>query len=141
MVNVDAKKKRQNTQRQRGNPQSRKMARLQLKLRKLHRVVDLAENKLYQPSESFFSGFLKHPVCSLSSFRLRNDLYCVGWSVELYSLTHCCYGCVYGVVLRRELIIPAVVNSSVNMSIYVAHRQQPPSPMRCVRQYHANKTV
>jgi len=21
-------------------------------------------------------------------FRLRNDLYCVGWSVKLYSLTH-----------------------------------------------------
>ena len=23
-----------------------------------------------------------------SSFRLRNDLYCVGWGVKLYSLTH-----------------------------------------------------
>ena len=22
-------------------------------------------------------------------FRLRNDIYCVGWGVKLYSLTHC----------------------------------------------------
>jgi len=26
--------------------------------------------------------------CSRHCFRLRNDLYCVGWGVKLYSLTH-----------------------------------------------------
>ena len=39
------------------------------------------------------SGYDSHDATSSSSFphppiRLRNDLYCVGWGVKLYSLTH-----------------------------------------------------
>jgi len=30
--------------------------------------------------------------CSVYSFvlHLRNDLYCIGWGIKLYSLTHLC---------------------------------------------------
>ena len=27
----------------------------------------------------------------VSTIRLQNDLYCVGWGVKLYSLTHSCF--------------------------------------------------
>jgi len=31
---------------------------------------------------------LLHLLILFNSIRLRNDLYCVGWGVKLYSLTH-----------------------------------------------------
>jgi len=36
--------------------------------------------------EEYRMGTIK--VSSVALFRLRNDLYCVGWGVKLYSLTH-----------------------------------------------------
>ena len=57
-----------------------------------------------------FSGYVHHvtvfswmltPACC---FRLRNDLYCVGWGVKLYSLTHpaCCLVVWLGLGLDTE---------------------------------------
>jgi len=33
-------------------------------------------------------GHILESVSPMSDSRLRNDLYCVGWGVRLYSLTH-----------------------------------------------------
>jgi len=39
---------------------------------------------IYVVSKCFCTAFSQDSLC-----RLRNDLYCVGWGVKLYSLTHC----------------------------------------------------
>jgi len=43
-------------------------------------------------ANNFFLSSSSHPESQLHSgngvLRLRNDLYCVGWGVKLYSLTH-----------------------------------------------------
>jgi len=48
------------------------------------------------------------PLCDMLplEFRLRNDLYCVGWGVELYSLTHCPWSMNYciGLVFLYESV-------------------------------------
>jgi len=42
----------------------------------------------YGRVRSFLSSISALLISPLLSFRLRNDLYCVGWGVKLYSLTH-----------------------------------------------------
>ena len=47
-----------------------------------------AENVQRLPEASFLHGIVSSvPACSLY-LHLQNDLYCVGWGVKLYSLTH-----------------------------------------------------
>jgi len=55
--------------------------------------------------------------CQKLCFRLRNDLYCVGWGVKLYSLTRqklCC----------STAYIPAHISSSVLHPVLKMTRQK-----------------
>jgi len=71
------------------------------KLRSLYIVHERCiEGQVKFPPGEYFATLLKYPLlehpCDIArtpvsycctTFRLRNDLYCVGWGVKLYSLT------------------------------------------------------
>jgi len=47
-------------------------------------------------------------VSSVFIFHLRNDLYCVGWGVKLYSLTHHQYFCLISSNFQAQFLIVAL---------------------------------
>jgi len=63
---------------------------------------------------TIFSWMLTNTCCLVVVFRLRNDLYCVGWGVKLYSLTYCLV-----VSLSFGLSLPLLSGRLVVMHTYL----------------------
>jgi len=51
-------------------------------------ITNLTLNEIYGNSPYEIGNFGNTDLLLIVD-RLRNDLYCVGWGVKLYSLTHC----------------------------------------------------
>ena len=64
----------------------------------------------------------KFVLLSLSLFRLQYDLYCVGWGVKLYSLTHCHFPVGKNTInspsfhLDRRPTLPSVFQADTNIN-------------------------
>jgi len=57
-------------------------------LQQCPRVVDAQEFLIESGTKRKITLFVANIPTFVVSIRLRNDLYCVGWGVKLYSLTH-----------------------------------------------------
>ena len=56
--------------------------------RKYRDIFQPAQNIQNDCHQWLSDSFKVHKIRFLLGLRLRNDLYCVGWGVKLYSLTH-----------------------------------------------------